>query len=565
MKEPDAGSPEAPVARYKTGGPRSGICYLGTDVGLAAAVMGVARLAKVEDGLIRLNWIGYAKLALLAVIALLIAYALHDHPAAALAHGMIFLLVVADPVSILWFNTLYTEFGAIWGLYAAIGAACALALTERARYAMWAALVMGVLALAFSREQYALLVPALVLASWPWLWRRSSEMTVVTFIVALAACLVSYTVMPRPGVVTHVNRADTYLGAVLPASAHPQRALQLLNLPQRCEVMVGASWYLQRGENLQLACPEVFLVPSYAFLRFLPEEPEALARALARALPAMQGISPAYLGTTEGEKFAKASDLPWWAFSPLDAILNRLPGALFASLVIAAMMAAPLALLAALAWARPSRDDPLAGLLLAMLAGGTVIYALLTSVFGDGLSEAARHFLLGALATFALLIGALAAIPALASRWWYTPKAHAFEMVAVFVMVPLVLVACVMSWRWAQAQPLAIGVLDAPRDRTGTVPTLAIRGWALDPFGVEGVTVELGKLHREARVGDASPDLKALFPGYPDGARGRFVLDLTEDDLAKAGAPAEIPLRVTVKSRAGGVTEIDRRRLEFPK
>ena len=565
VKDPEVGSPEAPIAQYKTGGPRSGLCYLGAEVGIAAAVMGVARLAKVEGGAIRLNWIGYAKLGLLAFFALLIAFALHHHPAAALAHGLIFLLILTDPVSTLWFNSLYTEFSAIWGLYAVIGAACALALTERAKYAMWAVLVAGVLALAFSREQYALLVPALVLASWPWLWRRSAEMTVVSFIVAIAACLVSYTVMPRPGVVTHVNRADTYLGTVLPASAHPQRALQLLNLPQRCEAMVGATWYLQRGENLQQTCPEVFLVPSYAFLRFLPEEPEALARALARVLPAMQGLSPAYLGTMEGAKFAKASELPWWAFSPLDALINRLPGALFAALALAAMMAAPLALLAALAWARPSRDDPLAGLLFAMLAGGTVIYALLTSVFGDGLSEAARHFLLGSLAAFALAIGALGAIPALASRWWQAPKAHAFEMVAGFAVVPIVLVACVMAWRWAQTQPLAIGVLDGPRDRLGTAPTLAIRGWALDPFGVDGVTIELGKLHREARVGDASPDLKALFPGYPDGARGRFALDLTEEDLAKAGAPAETPLRITVKSRAGGITEIDRRRLEFPK
>ena len=565
VSDPEARTPEAPIAQYKTGGTRSGQCYLGTEVALAAAVMGAARLAKSESGLIRLNWIGYAKLALLAFAALLIAFALHHHPGAALAHGLVFLLVLADPVVTLWFNSLYTEFSAIWGLYAVIGAACALALTERGKYAMWTVLVTGLLALAFSREQYALLVPALVLASWPWLWRRSAEMTVATFIVALAACLVSYTVLPRPGLVTHVNRADTYLGVVLPASTHPQRALQLLQLPARCEAMVGATWYLQRGENVQQVCPEVFLVPSHAFLRFLPEEPEALARALARALPAMQAVAPAYLGTLEGAKHANAADLPWWAFSPLNTIASRMPTALFVALVLAAMMAAPLALLAALAWARPSRDDPLAGLLLAMLAGGTVVYALLTSVFGDGLSEVSRHFLVGALAAYALAIAAWVAVPILLARWWEAPKHHAFEMLAGVAALPIVVVACVIAWRWGETQPLAIGVLDAPRDRQGTLPALAIRGWALDPFGTESVTVELGALRREARIGDASPDLKAIFPGYPDGARGRFALDLSEEDLAKAGAPAELPMRITVKSRAGGATEIDRRHLDFPK
>jgi len=565
VNDPEARTPQAPIPRYKTGGPRTGSCYLGTEVAFAAAVMGVSRLAKNESGIIRLNWIGYAKLGVLALTALLVAFALHHHPGAALVHGAIFLVVIADPVSTLWFNSLYTEFAAIWGLYAVIAAACALALTERAKYAMWAVLVAGLVALAFAREQYALLVPVLVLASWPWLWRRSAEMTVVSLIVALAACLLSYTVMPRPGQGAHANRADTYLGVVLPASKHPQLALQVLKLPARCEAMVGASWYLQRGENLQQACPEVFLVPSHAFLRFLTEEPETLARSVARVLPAMQALSPAYLGTLEGEKYANLADLPWWAFSPLDALATRMPTALFVLFMLAAMMSAPLALVAALAWARPSRDDPLAGVLFAMLAGGSVIYALLTTVFGDGLSEAARHFLVGALAAYAIAIAALAAIPALAARWWDAPKAHAFEIVAGFAAVPLVVVACVMAWRWAQTQPLATGVLDVPPGRQAKLPTLALRGWALDPFGVEGVTVELGKLRREARIGEASPDLKAVFPGYPDAARGRFALDLSEAELVEAGAPAELALRITAKSRAGAVTEIDRRRLEFPK
>jgi hypothetical protein len=563
--DPSARSPDAPIAEYKTGGPRSGQCYLSTEVGIAAAVIGVARMATGERGIIRLNWIGYAKLGLLAITAFAIAFALHPHPGAALLHGVIFLGVVADPVSTLWFNSLYTEFAAIWGLYAVIGAACALALSARAAAVMWSLVVTGIVGLAFSREQYALLVPALVAAAWPWLWRRSSEMTVAAFILALAACLASFNIAPRPGMVTHVNRANAYLGVVLPASSHPQRALQLLALPARCEAMVGATWYLQRGENVQQACPEVFLLPSYAFLRFLPEEPEALARAVARVVPALQGMSPAYLGTLEGARNARASDLPWWAFSPLDAISNRMPLAVFVPLLLVSMLAAPLALLAALAWARPSDDQPHAGLLLAMLLGGTVIYCLLTSVFGDGLSEAARHFLAGALAMSAAVIAALAAIPALAARWWDAPKRHAFEIAAGFAAIPLAMLACVTAWRWAQEQPLALGVLDAPLDRQGTLPALKIRGWALDPFGVEGVQVEIGKIRREARVGEASPELQPLFPGYPDGARGRFALDLGEDDLAKAGAPEDLGLRITARSRAGAATEIDRRRLEFPK
>lgn len=563
VADPTISTSGAPIATYRTGGARSGLCYFSTEVMVDAAVIGLARLADKESRVIALRWIGYAKLALLAVTALAIAFALHRDPGASLLHGAVFLFVLADPVATLWFNSLYTEFGAIWGLYATIAAVCALAQTERGRYAMWFVLATGIVALAFSREQFALLVPALVLAASPWLWRRSGEMTVVSLLLALAACLVSNTVAPRPGVVTHVNRADTYLGLVLPASTRPQRALALLGLPERCGTMIGATWYLQRGENLQQVCPEVFGLSSIAFLRFLGEEPEVPVRAVARGIPAMQTLSPGYLGTLEGKPQVKLRDLPWPGLSPLNAMADRMPGKVFVVLVLAAILAAPAAGLAAIAWARPSRDEPCVPLLLAMLLGGTVLYGVLTTVFGDGLSEAARHFLPGALALYCLLLMAIVAVPSLTARWIQAPKARAFEMLLALAAVPIVFLSCAAAVRWAEAQPLALGVLDAPAGREVAPSGLALRGWALDPAGVESVQVEIGALKREATIGIASPALREALPGYPDAAQGNFALDLGADDLARAGAPQPLLLRITARGRGGAVTEIDRRRLEF--
>jgi hypothetical protein len=62
-----------------------------------------------------------------------------------------------------------------------------------------------------------------------------------------------------------------------------------------------------------------------------------------------------------------------------------------------------------------------------------------------------------------------------------------------------------------------------------------------------------------------SPDLKAAYPGYPDRAKARFTVELGADDLAAAGAPQEVPMRITVRGVDGAVTEIDRRQLDFPK
>ncbi len=564
-KDPNVATPEAPIGLYERGGQRSGQCYFSTEVAIDAAVIAIERLADKEGRAIHLQWIGYAKLALLGLTALVIAFALHRTPGAALLHGLVFFAVMTDPVATLWFNTLYTEFGAIWGLYAMIGAATVLAATERARYAIWAVLIMGIVALALSREQYAILAPALVLAAAFWLWERSAEMTVATFLLAIAACLTAYTVAPRPGVVTHMSRADAYLGVVLPASSRPQRALAILGLPERCEAMIGASWSLQRGENLQQTCPEVFQLSSFAFLRFLDEEREVLPRAVARVVPSMQALTPGYLGTLEGATQVRASELPWWAYSPLDAAARRMPGKVFLPLVMVSILAAPIAFLAAIAWVRPWRGEPRAGLLLALLLGASVAHGVLTTVFGGGLNEAARHFIPGALAMYVLLIAAIVGIPGAVARWMAEPKARAFEMAAAAALVPVVVLSCAAAFRWAQVQPLAIGALEFPAGREATLPVLRLHGWVLDPVGVESVQVEVGKLKRQVQPDEDSPDLRATYPGYPDRARARFTVELVAADLAAAGAPEELPLRITVRGVDGAVSEIDRRRLDFPK
>jgi len=220
-------------------------------------------------------------------------------------------------------------------------------------------------------------------------------------------------------------------------------------------------------------------------------------------------------------------------------------------------------LLAAIAWARPGWGKSRAGLLFAMLVGGTAIYTALTTVFGDGLSEASRHFLPGSLAIYTLVIALLAGAPVLLGGWFMAPKQHAIEIAVGLGAVAIVALACATAMGWAQVQPLAIAVLDQPVGRKAAATGLQLRGWALDPFGVESVDVELGKVHKPARYGEPSPELRAIFPGYPDGAYARFVLELGAEELAQAIAANETTLRILVRNRHGIVTEVDRRRLDF--
>jgi len=556
--------PEAPVTLYRYEPAHAAACYPATEVAI------VQLAAQVSSGLhggretISLRAVGFAKVTFLALAVLVFAWALSAHPAAALFHGLVVAFVLCDPVATLWMNTLYTEFGALWSLYAVVAGLGTLALTPRRAWLVSAVLAVALVALAFSREQFALLGPALVAVAWPWLWYRSRHLTVAAFGVALVASAISYGLVKRPPSVREANRVDAYLGLVLPSSRDPAAALATLGLPTRCERMVGATWYLQRGDDVHVTCPEVLQLPSVAFLRLLSTEPETLLRSVVRVAPMVQAISPPYVGTLEGARFASIRDLPWWLMSPLALVIPALPLGVFEAMLLAGLLAAPLALVAAVFWCRPSSALHGTGGLVALMLGMIVAYAFATTVFGDGWAEAARHFLPGALALVSLLL----ALPVGAAVLWATRRERArngaLVLAAGIVAIAIGIVTAVLLDEWAVRQPLAMGVLDSPVTRE-VKGDLSVRGWALDPEGVADVEVRIGSLPKSARrYGDPAPDLLARdYPGYPDAAQGRFAVEFTAAELAGAGLQGDVQMRTLVRNRRGTTTEIDRRVLDI--
>jgi hypothetical protein len=545
-----APTPDAPISQYTLGARTDG-CYQSAEAGIAATAGALAR-ATGAGSKFKLQWVGYVKLALLFGAALAIGWLLRDHPAAATLHGLVVLLVLADPVVTLWMNTLYTEFGTIWSIYVVIAASCVLALYDRQSLFAWALLIIGLVVLAVSSEQFALLGPAMVLAAWPWLWHNSHRLTVATFVITLVATFVGLVVLPRPAQVAKADRTNAYLNLIVPASSLATRGLATLGLPDTCEPLVGASSSRQRGESVEKACPQVYALSRFSFVRTASDEPAALARAGARALPVVKGLSPSYLGTIEGQRAKSIDDLPWWAFSPVRALDAALPASVFAVLTLATFVLAPAGLIALLVLRR-WRGDPLAPLLLAMLLGGTALYAFLSTILLRGLSEGARHYLPGSLAMYVVLLAAIGGLAVAAMRWKETPKEALLEVATGLVVVLLGAYAVFVAMDWLSAQPAATGALEQPVGKGAAATGVQLSGWALDPSGVESVKVRVGNIvERNARIGEAAP-----------GARVGYTLDLTREDLEKAGAPNPLTLRVFVHGKNGAVTEVDRRNLEF--
>ncbi len=554
--EPFAGTAAAPIAWYRTLSLPTDLCYRGTEVALDSLVLHAQRSLG-DGGDIALRSFGLAKLALLALAVLVVAGALHRHPAAALAHGAIVFFVLLDPVVMLWCNTLYTELPAIACLYAVIAGTCALALSPRWAGALWIVLALAIPGLAFSREQNALLAAALVAASMPWLWRRSRGLAAAILVLAFIASAASST-LPRPRVVVAANRADTYMGLLLPASSDPAAALRLLDLPARCASVIGADWY-HRGDELRRTCPEVGRIPSTAFLRFVTAEPAVLARSLARVLSIVQPLAYPHLGTLEGAPFTDIEHLPWWARSPWKEAVDRVPLAIFMRLMGLAALLAPFAMGAALVASRRGHGAVAVAALAATLLAGTVVHAFLTTVFGDGLGGAARHFLLGSLALWSGGVGLLVAAGVAASRWEPRHSATWGARIAVAASVALAAIVVEGTIHWAYGQPLAIASFNTLDriDRRGVV----LEGWALDPLGIAAIDVEIGNVRRNADYGLPSEDVRRTYPSFPGSDRARFRLALDAAELARAGGGDPLALRMRIINRRGVVTEVERSNL----
>src|SRR5207237_5959301 len=125
----------------------------------------------------------------------------------------------------------------------------------------------------------------------------------------------------------------------------------------------------------------------------------------------------------------------------------------------------------------PSSATHGASLMMAMLLGGTVIYALVTTTFGDGLSESWRHMLPGTLAMYASLAAFTVGVPFWMKLLAEAPRANGLRIVAVLGSLVIVVGAWLAVVAWAGRQPLALGTLDAPSGRTVPAAGFRILGW----------------------------------------------------------------------------------------
>jgi hypothetical protein len=548
-------TPEAPRAIYRRFAPDRAACYASSQVAIAGLALMLDATADALRGgdpeRMSLRVVGATGLAVWAIAALLLAWSLWPRPALLLGHGIASLVLVADPVNTLYLNTLYTEFPALLALY--FGAAVVVSLwvsPEDARLRL-IALATCLLALGFSRVQHLALPFVLAGFAWLALWRaRLPTRWPALGLLACCTLVIAVQSLQQRGFegIARANIADTVLGAAMPAG-DPDVIAARLSLPPRCAALAYSTWYRQHGVDVFAECPELAEVSRLRLLIATLREPAVFARMLLRGLAMSQNARLGYLGErADGAYVAVDSDdSPLWA--SLASAQNAVSPRQFL------WLSTGLLGVVAMFWAVLLRDRAAIAameadsLLIALGAHGFAL-TLLSSVFGDGYSEVARHLHLGINAGWA----ALALVPV----WiWRRRDRRAWRgrLLPGVIAGAWMIVAALLVARL----PIAFGVLGTPSGAIDGNAAIELRGWALDIAPLSRLVARVDGHDVVDLERTVHPRLAVVFPSLPDAAHGGFAGTLPASALDDAGF-----LEIVAIDARGHDVVIERRRVHHP-
>jgi hypothetical protein len=319
------------------------------------------------------------------------------------------------------------------------------------------------------------------------------------------------------------------------------------------------------GEALKATCPEALVMPRHRLASLVATEPLTLLRATLRALPQLQDWRLGYLGSVEGLRYAGSDSVRAVAGAPASSIgtvLARIPSSVFLQMLAASAAIFLVSAVVCVVAGVSGRSSPLALTLYALT--GIAWYAVMTSIFGDGYVELARHAQLASVVLYAAAVVLAAALFAPLLGIFGVANGRAIAAVAFAVLAIGVAILAQAPLRYAMSiTPMAFGVVDRPRHNKVPGGDVEWSGWAIDPQGVARVELLVdGGAAFPARYGlpyQGAHDepLTLYFPAYPNTANAGFAGQLPAQALARGSAV----VRTVVVNAAGTRTEIDRRQL----
>ena len=352
-----------------------------------------------KHAIVDLRQVGAWKL-LLAALGCMLVLTRRMAPATRLALAAALFLSLGDFNVLSYLNTLYLDGSVAIALFLAAAAVMVVCVRDEAPRWGDCLVLGGALAwLGLAKDQYgglAVLLGALAAAQIAWRWRRFAQAAfVLTVCVAAPAAFQALNDTPwgLVGAAREANRTDTFLNAVLPNAGNPDRALHILGLPASCRAAIGMDWYTP-GLQAHYPCPALNTIGRAALLPLFMQQPRTFV------VPLMLGtVRSQPLAVDDIVRFERPEQAGWLAVRAIRATslsfwLSQLPRGAYGVLVGAAELCTACFLLPCLWRTRGAWGGALRGPMFCCGLGGVIVlYAVVSSVFGDGYQDIRRHAL----------------------------------------------------------------------------------------------------------------------------------------------------------------------------
>lgn len=387
-----ANSWHAPIERYEFRSDFQPGCFFSSEALFAWAAWPFMRwqASRSEDGGFSLRTAGAVKFAALwllvgSVVAVLLRRGANG---AALAVAGVAALVLADPGVTQYFNTLYTEFSAVFFISATV-LLVLVAPTGRARWPYLILLAAFAALACISKLQHVgigLVLTACLIAARrfgpPYVPTRVVVALLVGSLLGFAAQLTHLTT-DKTRSIRQANLTNVVLFTVFGEAEQPRVTARHLGLPESCGDHAGKDWYYP-GLPENPPCPELLHMSRVRLVALVFLEPEVVFRVLAGGISRARAWMTQHFGLVAGETQGRLpATHPTWA-----DVLIRMP--MFA---LAVLLLSPLAL-GALALVRevPLGHAPgFAWLACALLPAVVLVVVIL----GDGYEDTGKHFHVG--------------------------------------------------------------------------------------------------------------------------------------------------------------------------
>lgn len=346
--------------------------------------------------------VSFTKLSSFKIIALIaLSFLAISASKSKLVPSIILFSILTEWIYLAYANTLYAEFSVVSAFTLIVICSYNLIHEKKNKYSIIqiVLLLIAIIWLGLSKQQWSYLTFILLcVASWVIFHRTAFKKTsFILVLISVASIIVFHAINKQSfkseSIINSANKVNTFFHAVLPEATDKLHALQTLGLPEQCYSDIGKSWY-HPEQNALNNCPEIQTISRAKLFNLFMQDPATLIMPVVNFANEMKPFYPAYLGITIADDVNSQKKLDSIKKLSLSHIVNTIHSSIFFIIALALFSISFLSGILLLLLPNKFSITLTSYLYLLTTGGLTTGYSIVSSVFGDGYIEAAKHAVL---------------------------------------------------------------------------------------------------------------------------------------------------------------------------